>query len=37
MYEFFRFEIRTRLRQPAVYLFALLFALLAVAATAKPL
>jgi ABC-2 type transport system permease protein len=35
MYEFFRFEIRTRLRQPAVYLFALLFALLAVGATAS--
>ncbi len=35
MLEFFLFEIRMRLRQPAVYLFALLFALLAFGATAS--
>ena len=35
MLEFFRFELRMRLRQPAVYLFALLFALMAFGATAS--
>src|SRR5688500_4386430 len=33
MFEFFRFELRYRLTQPIVYIFALLFALLAFGAT----